>query len=445
MHPFVDVHTHLMTLKEPDFAAFISPIIENPASFISGSLSKDYIFTSLYDGKVSPAAAVENTLITFTESISETMELMEEDLKGRYRSSGNAARYPDLPYLRDGMLHFGNSSYDRMIICPMLIDFTHKSTSAKRTYYDVRNDDKIIPFLKDTMEAMSLFYRKNSSSIISFCPFAGINPPAHSQEYVEEFLHQYLCLNREFSRKSDGECSKAFFGIKLYPPLGTCPWPADETELRKMRTIYAFCEKNGIPVITHCDDQGFRTIDAKDAWKFTDPSSYRSVLENYPRLILDFAHVGKQYGLLNMRGSLLETINAKLKGQPADDWFYTIMKLMNEFPSVYSDISFTGCYPEFYTQLARYLDGVGENERKNIESRLMFGSDFSINLLKVESYSAYFKVFEDSPLSDEVKERMVTENPMRFLNLKSAQSVESAEKRFRLPFFRNDPATRSEK
>ena len=404
MHPFIDVHTHLMTLKEPDFAAFISPIIENPASFISGSLSKDYIFTSLYDGKVSPAAAVENTLITFTESISETMELMEEDLKGRYRSSGNAARYPDLPYLRDGMLHFGNSSYDRMIICPMLIDFTHKSTSAKRTYYDVRNDDKIIPFLKDTMEAMSLFYRKNSSSIISFCPFAGINPPAHTQEYVEEFLHQYLSLNREFSRRSDGDCSKAFFGIKLYPPLGTCPWPADEAELRKMRTIYAFCEKNGIPVITHCDDQGFRTIDAKDAWKFTDPSSYRSVLENYPRLILDFAHVGKQYGLLNMRGSLLETINAKLKGQPAD-----------------------------------------ESERKNIESRLMFGSDFSINLLKVESYSAYFKVFEDSPLSDEVKERMVTENPMRFLNLKSAQSVESAEKRFRLPFFRNDPATRSAK
>ena len=275
-----------MTLKEPDFAAFISPIIENPASFISGSLSKDYIFTSLYDGKVSPSAAVENTLITFTESISETMELMEEDLKGRYRSSGNAARYPALPYLRDGMLHFGNRSYDSMIICPLLIDFTHKGTSVKRTYYNVRNDDKIIPFLKDTMEAMSLFYRKNSSSIISFCPFAGINPPAHSLEYVEEFLHQYLSLNREFSRKNDGECSNAFFGIKLYPPLGTCPWPSDENELRKMRTIYAFCEKNGIPVITHCDDQGFRTIDAKDAWKFTDPSSYRSVLENYPRLIL---------------------------------------------------------------------------------------------------------------------------------------------------------------
>ena len=151
-----------MTLKEPDFAAFLSPIIENPASFISGSLSKDYIFTSLYDGKVSPAAAVENTLITFTESISETMELMEEDMKGRYRSSCNAARYPDLPYLRDGMLHFGNSSYDMMIICPMLIDFTHKSTSAKRTYYDVRNDDKIIPFLLQKEQQLHNF-------VLSFC------------------------------------------------------------------------------------------------------------------------------------------------------------------------------------------------------------------------------------------------------------------------------------
>ena len=121
------------------------------------------------------------------------------------------------------------------------------------------------------------------------------------------------------------------------------------------------------------------------------------------------------------------------------------MKLMNEFPSVYSDISFTGCYPEFYTQLVRYLDGVSESERKNIESRLMFGSDFSINLLKVESYSAYFKVFEDSPLSDGVKERMVTENPMRFLNIRTMPAVEGAQKKFRLPFFRNDPATRSAK
>ena len=40
MDVFFDTHIHLMTLEEPDFAAFLSPLVTSPVSFFSGGLSR---------------------------------------------------------------------------------------------------------------------------------------------------------------------------------------------------------------------------------------------------------------------------------------------------------------------------------------------------------------------------------------------------------------------
>jgi predicted TIM-barrel fold metal-dependent hydrolase len=47
----------------------------------------------------------------------------------------------------------------------------------------------------------------------------------------------------------------------------------------------------------------------------------------------------------------------------------------------------------------------------------MFGTDFQVNLAKVESYSNYLRIFETSPFSDEEIEKFASENPLRFLGL----------------------------
>lgn len=108
------------------------------------------------------------------------------------------------------------------------------------------------------------------------------------------------------------------------------------------------------------------------------------------------------------------------------------MDMINEYDNVYSDISFTGCYKEFYIQMLNYLETLDINKREKVESRLMFGSDFSVNLLKVESYLNYYYIFESSPFSDSLVHKMVSTNPMNFLGLKER---EEEKKKGMLSFF----------
>ena len=427
MDVFFDTHIHLMTLEEPDFAAFLSPLVTSPVSFFSGGLTKDYIPLA----KQRTANDIENTLVTFTQTIVDTMTMMEDDLRGLYRSPSNRASYPDLPYLRDGMIHFRKRTYGTLVLCPLVMDFTHPEDDGRRTYYPLTCRDKLTPYLEKTLDAIASFARLRPASPIRFMPFSGISPHAHSQAFLEDYLSRWLDL----THRPDG--SKPFFGVKLYPPLGCDPWPSDQAELKKMRTLYSFCSRHRIPIITHCDDQGFRGIDARLAWKYTDPASWRTVLENYPDLVIDFAHVGRQYGLLNAGGNILDSLAAKLKGQPTDEWFYSLMGLIQDFDNVYSDISFTGAYRDFYVTLGNYMKSLDNGRREKLQDRLMFGSDFSINLLRVESYSAWWRIVETSVLSDDLVHRMVSVNPARFLGLEAdALCDDASTPRRRLPAFR---------
>ena len=427
MEVFYDTHIHLMTLEEPDFAAFLAPLVTSPASFLSGSLTKDYIFS----GRQSMVNDIGNTLVTFTQGIVETMTMLEDDLAGRFRHPDNRASYPSLPYLRDGRLHFRDRVYDRLVLCPLVMDFTHIPDDGARTYYPVSTNDKLTAYLGKTLSAIEEFRRLRPASPIVFRPFAGINPPAHTQEFLERYLERWLNI----TRRTD-DASHPFFGVKLYPPLGCDPWPSDAAELKKMRTLYSFCSRYRIPIVTHCDDQGFRGMDVRRAWRFTDPASWRSVLENYPDLVIDFAHVGRQYGLLNGGGNIVDGIAARLKGQPTDEWFYSLMGLIQDFDNVYSDISFTGAYKDFYITLGNYMKRLDELSRNRLQDRLMFGSDFSINLLRVELYSAWWNIVETSPLPDDLVHRMTSVNPARFLALADEPRIKEPERRMRLPRFR---------
>ena len=102
---------------------------------------------------------------------------------------------------------------------------------------------------------------------------------------------------------------------------------------------------------------------------------------------------------------------------------------MTEFENVYADLSFSGCTDEFYTELLNYLSGLDGKMRERIISRILFGSDFSVNLLKVESYTKYWSVFEKSPFTDEEMVRIGEENCLRFLGFGSEEIEEKEHRR----------------
>ena len=256
----------------------------------------------------------------------------------------------------------------------------------------------------------------------------------HSEDFLENLLQTYVDTSHTLHKVRSVRVEKAFYGIKLYPPLGTDPRPEDKNELHKMRTLYSFCEKYRIPIITHCDDQGFRGVPLKEAWHYTNPASWRSVLENYPSLIIDFAHVGKQYAILGRTTSLIESMQVRMKRLPQSEWFYSLMKLIQDFDNVYTDISFTGSYSDFYTEMLNYFATISDKEREKIEDRMLFGSDFSVNLLKVESYANYYNIVESSPFSDELVIKLSEINPIRFFSLSEETNVVEDKKKLHLPF-----------
>ena len=420
MNPFFDIHFHVMTFKEPNLAAFISSFDNSAASLIQGNITKDYILTLNGILKGQLFNQVENTLTAFSRPIDETFHMMEDDLKGKYRKINNKGEYPSVPYIRDSKLFFRSQVYDTIILTPLLMDFSQTQSTIDKLYYSFPAFDKITPYALDTIKAINKYY-EDEESIFEFYPFLGINTQAHSYEFLVNHLNRFVDLSHVMHPKhklKDEE--KVFFGIKLYPPLGFNPWPQDSIELKKVRYLYSFCEKNRIPIITHCDDQGFKGINPLDAWKYTDPSSWKTVLENYPKLIIDFAHVGRQYAI-NSGSNIIDNVQARIKKLPSGEWFYTLMDMINDYDNVYSDISFTGCYKEFYIQMLNYLESLDINRREKLESRLMFGSDFSVNLLKVESYLNYYYIFESSPFSDSLVHKMVSTNPMNFLGIKEEE------------------------
>lgn len=414
MRYFFDPHFHVMTLEHPNLISFLSSLESGiPELITSGALSPSYIIGGSKRSKGSSLLnRLTNTLTTFEQSIGATFILMENDLKGEFESHEEQAPRPEKPYIHNNKMHMRGEIYDKIGLCPLLMDFSTSALGKDFLYYPNEKRVKILNYATDTIEGIKHYRQAHPDGLFEFFPFLGITPPVHDIGFIKELLERFIVL------KKNPKGEQQFWGVKLYPPLGYNPWPSEGKERDKVKLIYEFCVANDIPIMTHCDDQGFRSVSAKEAWKYTAPFTYKPVLARYPTLKIDFAHYGWQYNQLQ-KGPLAVITNLATK-TPDSPWFYEVTELMNLYPNIYSDVSFSGSDPHFYVQLANHIKNLeSDEERKTILSRTMFGTDFSVNLLKVESYTSYYRIFEESPFSDEEIHHFVSTNPLKYLGLEA--------------------------
>ena len=210
---------------------------------------------------------------------------------------------------------------------------------------------------------------------------------------------------------------KGFSGIKLYTPNGYSP--AD----RRLLPLYAYCEKHQIPITAHCSDSGFATFvssvdvegpvyicgkvdyDKKQvnfkhnklkgeervkerATVLNHPILWAEVLKMFPKLKLNLAHFGSQ---------------------KEDDTRF-IFNLMCDYPNLYVDFS---CISEKYL-LQRIYNDFYKNAPDDVKSRFLYGSDFYLNLIFVDSMQRYLQQFKDCFTPDEWN-AISQHNPRRFL------------------------------
>ncbi|MDT4763298.1 amidohydrolase family protein [Sphaerochaeta sp. PS] len=415
MNYFFDQHFHVMNIEHPNLLSFFASLDTGiPDLITSGALSPNYILTGKNLKGSLMLNRITNTLTTFEQPIGETLAVMEDDLEGKFTSHEEEAPKPDQPYIREGKMHMRSQSYDKLAMCPQLMDFSSNEISREGLYYPSKKTSRILKYAEDTLAGFDLYRKDHPEGLFEFFPFIGITPPTHSIEFIEELLETYV--TKTHSRQGQfKEGKQKFYGVKFYPPLGYNPWPSDQKERDKVTLIYDFCTKYDVPIMTHCDDQGFRGISPKEAWKYTSPATYKPVLEAYPTLRIDFAHYGWQYNPLHKKPlTILTAAAAKVPDSP---WFFELVELMHLYPNVYADFSFSGTNSDFYILLDNYIKTLDEMKAETVLSRSLFGSDFNVNLLKVESYTSYYRMFELSPFADENIHRFVQTNPMAYMGI----------------------------
>lgn len=407
---FFDIHCHTMNLTHPSLLAFIENLGKSNAS----SILKE----ALTLGDMLPTRSLSatrshllNLLSVMENDIGAMLLMMEDDLAGRFRTSG------EQPLIRNKKLHVGGVEYDRLVLTPLIMDFKTPSLEAKDVYYNQTPEKPLRKQIRDMLEGIRHYVQERPAGMLEIYPFLGLNPLNYQLDEIQKLLHEFLGLH-SFSRKLFYKTFIAlrhvdiatpisgrglFSGVKLYPPLGFDPWPeGDPDALVKVNYVYDFCQKRGIPITTHCDDQGFRTIPLEQSTEWTSPVRWRAVLSHYPHLKLNFAHFGRQY--LKKFGVRREMT-----------WFHEIVDLCCRYENVYTDFSFTAVKSDFYPFLAGALKDMPRQRSDALQRKIMFGSDFMINLLDIQSYFDYFKIFDDSVLSAEQKRKFGSENPARFL------------------------------
>ena len=236
---------------------------------------------------------------------------------------------------------------------------------------------------------------------------------------LDKYFADYHALPEELEAKMgkftgniDRMGSNFFAGIKVYPPLGFDPWPEDDPEeLAKVKLLYEYCHSKKIPITSHCNSGGFVVFDQKHSKELTGPDKWEQVLEHYPELILNLAHFGKENKILGLF--------------PVEGWTRKIIRMVDRFDHLYVDFSFNGLDEKYYRDLRRYIDRNPAKLREKLKQRIMFGTDFMINLTGVESYNEYLRIFGESPyFSPEEKHLFCGVNGGRFLFGESVAKVE---------------------
>ncbi len=410
---FYDIHCHAMNLSHPCMLAFVNRCVRalreitlNELMRSINSLTRIKIIKELFE-MVGSYKEAKNLLAVMENDSGGVFLLMEDCLCGKYGFT------PPLLKTETG-LKIGETTYSKAVLTPLIMDFDGDNGRGgslnSGSYYNQPARKPVTEQIIDLFNGINKYNAKSELSFFEIYPFLGINTRNFTPKKLEAILEQYFdgykpsrAALAAASAKFDGEVKKlganSFAGIKVYPPLGFDPWPEDDPrELSKVEMLYSACEAKHIPITAHCNDEGFATCTIAEAEKFTSPARWEKALKHYPQLKLNLAHFGRK------------------SDAAFSEWSNKICSLIYKYENVYTDLSFNGFDPAYYAGLKIFLNKLPRKMADIVPQRILFGSDFMMSLLKIESYSKYLSYFSQTPHLDETtKNDLCSLNPAKFL------------------------------
>lgn len=93
-----------------------------------------------------------------------------------------------------------------------------------------------------------------------------------------------------------------------------------------------------------------------------------------------------------------------------------VLKVISRYENVYVDFSCRALDHTYYNALKKLLTDSSPELRRKLSEHILFGSDFSVSLMGVQSYNDYLAIFSsDSSFDSTEKNRFCSSNPESFL------------------------------
>jgi predicted TIM-barrel fold metal-dependent hydrolase len=214
---------------------------------------------------------------------------------------------------------------------------------------------------------------------------------------------------------------KLFAGIKVYPPNGFSPC---DSKLTGPDSVFKFCSKNHIPVITHCSYGGFATpvksvyIDGMIIPKGRKvPEEYNGIITFEKGLLDGFDTMVTERAAILNHPKIWEQVLKKYNdlilvlahfGDGNNEWQDEIVRMMLKYDNLYTDIS---CISDDVA--LQRIKRIYKNNQA-IQNKILYGSDFFLDLLFNDSFRQYKDRIERA-FGTAIFDRLSVDNPAGFM------------------------------
>ena len=397
---FYDIHMHALNLSHPYLLAFIQRL----------KIHRYLILNSIF-GPIASFILGQNL-----DKIKNLLAVMENDIGSFFLLMEDyLSKDGKTPLLKDGELYIGGNAYSKIVLTPLMMDFGYKDIKDNpNTYYNELSNKPIVEQVIDVFNGIKKYKKARPNGMLEIYPFLGLNTRNYDMDRIERMLDKYFG-SYEGSRKDlnknmgefDGDIehlgNNSFAGIKVYPPLGFDPWPDDKGQLEKVKYLYNYCCEKEIPITAHGSGGGFVVVEnKKDLRNYTSVSRWEKVLSEYPKLKLNLAH-------FPIREKLLWIFPKKKR-------LREILDLILKYDNVYVDFSCRAVDDDYYVALRDLINESSNQLKTRLKNRVLFGSDFTINLMLTESYNGYLEIFSRTDsFNPAEKDGFCSVNPEQFL------------------------------
>ncbi len=211
-----------------------------------------------------------------------------------------------------------------------------------------------------------------------------------------------------------------FSGVKIYPALGYFPHD------KRLYPVYEYCQKKKIPVTAHTSRGGiyfrgkikdsmfsgssipvpeFKSKKRGETCSFfSHPAHYKEVLKDFPKLKICFAHFGGDEEWNSFFDS--PDVDEKKQEDINRNWLSLIVEMMETYPTLYADVSYTMHRQRFRSLLKVLL------QNRKLKKKILFGSDYY--MVQRDTTERTFSIELRAFLGDDLYKQIAETNPVQF-------------------------------